>query len=268
LSLPDVPRAQPLPPDLAAALAQAWPRLGLSTQIAPLFFDEVPSTNDVAGTLADGGSNEGTIVIADMQTAGRGRQGRVWASPPGAGLYVSIVLRPHAHAVSLVTLAAGVAIAEGIQAATGLATALKWPNDLMVPPAFSKLAGILAEGRRTAVVLGFGINLRRGVYPPEVAARATSIEGELGRAVDRGLVLAECLAALRTRYDEVQSGRGSAVIDRWRNYARPLLGRSVEWDSRDGVLHGVAEDVDDAGALVVRTPEGSVRVISGEVRWT
>jgi BirA family biotin operon repressor/biotin-[acetyl-CoA-carboxylase] ligase len=190
---------------------------------------------------------------------------------------VSIVLRPHARAMPLLTIAAGVALAEGIREATGLTAALKWPNDVMAMTSsgWRKLAGILAEaGPGSAgadsgshVVLGFGINLRVAAYPPEVASRATSLEEALAGEADRGRVLAECLAALAARYDDLQANRPGVVLDAWRTFAQPLLGRDVEWDAADGARRGVANDVDGAGALLVRTSEGTVRVIGGEVRW-
>ncbi|MGH9348958.1 MAG: biotin--[acetyl-CoA-carboxylase] ligase [Vicinamibacterales bacterium] len=263
------PRAEPLPAELADALAQAADRLGLFGPPVQ-WYAEVPSTSDLAAACAERGAREGSIVMADAQTAGRGRQRRSWSSPPGAGLYVSVVLRPDPRAVPLLTMAAGVAIADGIGAATGFLTALKWPNDVVVGP--RKVAGILAETGASPdgvphVVLGFGVNVRVAAYPPEVAARATSLERELGRVVDRGVVLAECMAALAARYDDLRRDRSRAIVDAWRAYARPLLSRPVEWDGRDGVHRGVAENVDDSGALIVRTSEGTVRVISGEVRW-
>jgi BirA family biotin operon repressor/biotin-[acetyl-CoA-carboxylase] ligase len=232
--------------------------------------DTITSTNDVASLRAEQGAAEGTTVVAGEQTAGRGRQGRAWASPPGSGLYVSIVLRPATDVAPLITIAAGVAIAHGIAAATGLVCALKWPNDVYVGT--RKLAGILAEGAATSsaiahVVLGFGINLRPAAWPPDVAARATSIELELGRAVDRGLVFAECLAAFASRYDDLKHGRGEEVVAAWRASARPLLNRAVEWTGPHGVEQGVARDIDSSGALIVRVASGVSRVISGEVRW-
>lgn len=257
-------RPESLPDDLAAPLARAAERLG-RFGTAVRWYAELASTNDAAAARAEAGAPEGALVLADAQTAGRGRHGRPWCSPPGAGVYASVVLRPHAAAVPFVTIAAGVALAEGIRAATGLATALKWPNDVYVSG--RKLAGILAEAAPSHVVLGFGVNLRPAAYPPEIARRATSLEGELGREVDRGVVLVECLAALAAQYERVQAGRCGAVLDAWRVHARPLLGRPVEWDDHGGARRGVAEDVDASGALVVRTDAGPVRVISGEVRW-
>jgi BirA family transcriptional regulator, biotin operon repressor / biotin---[acetyl-CoA-carboxylase] ligase len=259
-----------LPPELAEALARATSRL---VRFNPdvRWYAEASSTNDIAAAVAEQGGAEGSVVIADAQAAGRGRHGRTWSSPAGGGLYVSVVLRPHEHAMQLLTIAAGVALVEGIQAATGLATALKWPNDVMIPAAVrgrdAKLAGILAEGGPSHVVLGFGINVSPAPYPADVAARATSLERELGRRVDRGALLIECLVALAARYDDVQRSHASGVLDAWRAHARPMLGRAVEWDARDGVRQGVAEGVDGSGALLVRSGDGTVRVISGEVRW-
>src|SRR5262245_25753719 len=258
-----------LPDDLATALAMSGVRAGIFSRRV-LWYAEVGSTNDVAGALADRGEADGTVVIADAQSAGRGRHGRAWASPPGAGLYMSIIMRPAAHVVSLLTIAAGVALADGIEAATGLQAQLKWPNDVYMSG--RKLAGILAEAGTSKagvqhVVLGCGINLMPAAYPPDVAARATSIESELGRAVDRGLLLAECLAALHVRYLELQSHAPAGVIARWRDRAASTFGRRGEWDVAGVTRQGVAEDIDDSGALLVRDGAVRARVISGEVRW-
>jgi BirA family biotin operon repressor/biotin-[acetyl-CoA-carboxylase] ligase len=258
-----------LPDDLATALAVAGDRVGIFTRQV-LWYAEVGSTNDVAATLADRGGPEGTLVVADAQTAGRGRHGRAWASPAGAGLYISIVMRPAAHAIGLLTIAAGVALADGIQAATGLQPQLKWPNDVYIDG--RKLAGILAEAGSSSagvqhVIVGCGINLMPAAYPPEVAVRATSIESELGRPIDRGLLLVECLAALHLHYRELQSNSHAMVIDRWRDRAVSTFGRRVEWDVAGVTRHGVAEDIDDTGALLVRDGTTRARVISGEVRW-
>ena len=233
-------------------------------------YPDVGSTNDVAAQLAERGADEGCVVVAEAQSAGRGRHGRAWASPPGAGLYVSAVLRPTPAVAPLLTLAAGVSIAEGIHAATGLQPCVKWPNDVFAGG--RKLAGILAEATaspagRPYVVLGFGINVMPAAFPPHLAVLATSLEGELGRAVDRELLLTSCLGRLATRYLDLQQGAGPVVLDAWRERAAPMLRRPVEWDRDQVPTRGVAEDIDDTGALLVRTDSGVMRVISGEVRW-
>ncbi|MGE0444171.1 MAG: biotin--[acetyl-CoA-carboxylase] ligase [Vicinamibacterales bacterium] len=254
-------RPDTVPADIAGALGRAGTRLGLFGARL-LWYDEIGSTNDTASRLADAGAAAGTVVAANAQTSGRGRLGRTWVSPPGAGLYFSVVLRPEMHVVPMLTLAAGVAVADGIEAATGLTTTLKWPND--VQAGGRKLAGILAEGG-AFVIVGIGINVRAAAYPPDIATRATSLEQELGRDVDRGLVLAECLAALNARSAELYAAGGaSAIVAAWKRRAAPMWGRAVEWDSGRGVAEGVASD----GALLVRTARGVERILSGEVRWT
>lgn len=261
-----------VPDEIAEALAQARPRLGPLGQRV-LWFDEIGSTNDRALAWAEDGADEGALVLADAQSAGRGRLGRSWASPAGAGIYMSLVLRPAAHAMPLLTMAAGVGVSEGIAAATGLQTHVKWPNDVCVagrPP--RKLAGLLAEAGSSAervlhVVLGIGINVLPAAYPPDVAARATSLESELGRAVSRPAVLAECLAGVWQRYEALTARRFDEVLAAWRVRAAATFGRRVEWDEPSGTRRGIARDVDSTGALVVAGETGVVRLTAGEVRW-
>jgi BirA family biotin operon repressor/biotin-[acetyl-CoA-carboxylase] ligase len=275
---PDVAVAGALPDDIAAGLrvtAERRGAMGADVQ----WFASIASTNDRALRWAANRAPEGALVGADAQTQGRGRHGRVWESPPGAGIYASLVLRPDARTAALLTLAAGVAIVEGVEAATGLKAGVKWPNDVYVDagsravPGGRKLAGILAEAGVSEaavqhVVLGFGINVMPSAYPREIAERATSLEGELGRAVDRGLVLGECLAALNRRYQDLRDGRGDRVLATWRARAAATFGRTVEWDGAAGVESGVAFDIDAQGALLVRRPGSTARVVAGEVRWT
>jgi BirA family biotin operon repressor/biotin-[acetyl-CoA-carboxylase] ligase len=269
---------QPLPAELAEALQQRRDRLGvIARQI--VYFETIGSTNDVAASLAGARSSEGTVVIADAQTSGRGRRGRSWFSPPAAGLYMSVVLAPAKarvnpeRATALLTLAAGVALAESVERVTGLRPAIKWPNDLLVER--RKLAGILAEGvalpstaALQAVVLGFGINVMPAAYPPELASRVTSLESELGRNVDRAAVCAESLAALATRYDDLIEGRYDAILDAWRSRAFGSRGAKVEWDTPSGVRTGITEGIDDMGALLVRSGNTRERLVAGEVRWS
>jgi BirA family biotin operon repressor/biotin-[acetyl-CoA-carboxylase] ligase len=186
------------------------------------------------------------------------------------GLYLSTVLRPNREAAFLLTIAAGLAVAEGIQAASGLATRVKWPNDINAGG--RKLAGILAEAGSSAediqhVVLGIGINVAASSYPAHVAERATSLETELGRTVDRGLLMVECLAALARRYHDLQSGQSAGVLQEWRRRAASTFGRAVECETGGPSVRGVAENIDDTGALLVRTANGIHRVISGQVTW-
>jgi BirA family biotin operon repressor/biotin-[acetyl-CoA-carboxylase] ligase len=261
-----------LPSEFAEPWARAAGRLGpFGREI--VWYSEVSSTSDVAASLAERDAAEGLVVAANAQSGGRGRLGRTWASPPDAGVYVSVVLRPARYVVPLITIAAGVAVAQGIEVATGLRSQLKWPNDVCVGP--RKLAGVLAEANTNAldgtgipyVVLGFGINVLPAAYPRDIAVRATSLEGELGRRVDRGLVFVECLSALAQRYTDLLHDRHGDVIAAWRARAAMTLRRRVRFEAAGAQLEGMAEDVDETGALLVRTSSATIRVTSGEVMW-
>ena len=241
------------------------------------FFPTVASTNDVAlertaaAALARRDA-EGLVVVADEQTAGRGRRGHVWFSPPGSGLYVSVVLAPAraridpARATLLLTLAAGVAIADGVATATGLRPDVKWPNDLQVSR--RKLAGILAEGAAgNQVVLGYGVNIAPAAFPPELRDRTTSIESELGRPADPVHVLVETLAALWCRYDDLLAGRFDAILDAWRALAPSAAGARVSWSTSAGMLSGITAGIDDHGALLVCRDGRIDRIVGGELSW-
>ena len=254
-----------LPPELAEAIDRARDRLGrIGSTI--LFFQTTGSTNDDASTLG-----EGAVVIADEQTSGRGRRGHTWFSPPGSGVYVSVVMTPGqstdpARATTLLTLAAGVALAEAIQSSTGLRVDLKWPNDLHLSG--RKLAGILAEASRPeSVVLGYGINIASTSYPPELRDRATSLESDLGRSVDRFPLLVETLVALARRYDDLLTGRFDAILDAWRVLAPAASGARVSWTTPDGSRSGVTAGIDEQGALLVRVDDRVERIVSGELKW-
>lgn len=276
-----------LPPDIAQQLAARAAALGPFARV-PQYHACVTSTNDVAAELAEAGAPEGAWVVAEEQTAGRGRRGRTWESPPGAGLYLSVVFRPREdagaddRATPLLTLIAGVAAATGVRAATGLAPALKWPNDLVIEPPgereragysrFRKLAGILAEASATGgdlqfVVLGIGVNLTPAAYPPDVAARATSIEGELGRPADRAVVLVEILSALADSRRRLLDGRQDELLAAWRALAPSSVGRRVHWNAGDRRMHGVTHGIDASGALMVKTDSHLERIIAGDVLW-
>lgn len=262
-----------LPDDLAVHLRAA--RFGGP---APPFdvrwLPSTTSTMDVASRLAHEGAAHGVVIGAEEQTSGRGRRGTTWVSPPGAGLYFSFIARPSLspppvgvpqRTPSLITLAAGVAVREGIAAAAGLATDLKWPNDLVIGK--RKLAGILAEGiaigsRDQAVIIGVGVNVQPAAYPPDIAVRATSIEGELGKAVDRGLLLSQILLALWDRLARLDQRPGD-ILQAWRAASPNAIGTRVEWEGK----HGTTAGIDDRGALLVRTHAGVERIIAGELHW-
>ena len=187
-----------------------------------------------------------------------------------------MIVRPGAgtaneeNPAALLTLATGVAIAQALRAGTGLPAEIKWPNDVLVGG--RKLAGILAEsavqgGVLQFIVIGFGVNLQPAAYPPELAARVTSIEAETSRPANRALMLADIIAAMGERHADLRAGRFDAILSAWRQLAWSLPGARVEWDSPGGLVRGRAEDIDRDGALLVRVGEKVVRVVAGEVRW-
>jgi BirA family biotin operon repressor/biotin-[acetyl-CoA-carboxylase] ligase len=259
--------------DLDAALARTAARRG-AFGASLHHFEQIGSTNDEAMRLAEAGAAQGTTVVAAAQTAGRGRLGRQWFSPPGAGLYASVVVRD-LRAAPLLTLAAGVAVGEGIRAAVSLPIEIKWPNDLVIDAGLGrrrKLAGILTEGSSTGeglqfVVVGFGINVLPAAYPPDLADRATSLAAELGRDVDAALVLGECLAALAERVEELGTGRARQVLDAWIAMAPSATGARVACETSSGPVTGVTAGIADDGALLVRAGGRIEAIRSGQVRW-
>ncbi len=223
------------------------------------------STNDDAREKAREGVAHGWALVADEQLAGRGRGGRRWESPPGSNLYVSFVLRPSlsARESPRLALAAGLAVADAVDLALGAPHArVKWPNDVRVDG--RKLSGVLVEGglRGDAlawVVLGVGVNVK-GDAPEAVRGIATSVEAERGAAVSRAAVLASLCVAVERRVEALESGF-DALRDELRARCE-TLGRAVSLAGRSGV----AEDIDDDGALVLRLPTGErVSVHAGEV---
>ena len=260
--------------DLAAAVAGA----GLP---AVVFIPEVGSTNDEALALADAGAVEFTSVLADEQRAGRGRRGRSWASPPGAGMYLSVIVRDEGLGadVPLVTLAAGVAVAHAVIDVSGLPVQLKWPNDLVIGRPWRKLAGILCEASalgtsQGVMVVGIGVNLQRAAYPPEVADRATSLDAECERSVALVDLVVACVGRLREQIGHLRQGRRLVVLDQWRQFGRDALdNRPVTWHDSQGVRRGFACGVSDAGALLVRAADASFgqpvleHLLAGDLQW-
>lgn len=239
---------------------------------------ETGSTNADAMELARQGEHEGIVLVADHQTAGRGRAGRTWTAPPGAGLLLSVLLRPPAAVMDLCTMAVAVAAAEAIEAVAGFAPRLKWPNDLVWPGDGSepdrKLAGILAEAdwpagstpdagyrapdpaQRVVVVVGIGINVAwPDDLPPELADIAVACNHISDVAVDREDLLIALLKGLGPRYDALLGGDRASLMDAWRQRSA-TLGRRVRIERGADDVEGTAVDITDDGHLVVDTLGG------------
>jgi BirA family biotin operon repressor/biotin-[acetyl-CoA-carboxylase] ligase len=261
-----------LPREFADPLHRLASACALAARVA--WRAETGSTNADAAVLAEAGAPEGCVVLADHQTAGRGRLGRSWRSPAGTGIYASVLFRPDPRAARMLTIAAGVAVAEAIETVAGIVPVLKWPNDVYLgggAQTSRKVAGILAEagvsGGDTWVVVGFGINVLPSSFPQDLAVRATSLESELGRAVDRGELFATCLVRLAARYADLRAGRCREVVDAWRQRASSTFGRAVEWEEDGALRSGIVRNIDDDGALLVEMGHGVTRLVSGELRW-
>ncbi len=209
------------------------------------------STNERAKELAESGAPHGTIVTADEQTAGRGRQGRAWIAERGSALLLSVIVRDLDEHHALMPLAAAVAVCEAAEACAPLTCAIKWPNDVWIER--KKVAGILVEGRPQAgwAVIGVGLNVSTQSFPAELDGIATSLGLE-----SPGRVLDVLLAALDRRLSDPPE----RVLEAWR--ARDALaGSRVSWVHGEGQAAGI----DDTGALLVDTDEGRVALQAGEV---
>ena len=236
-----------------------------------LRLDSVASTNDVAREMAASGSPEGTCVVAREQTAGRGRQGRTWASPQGEGLYLSVIVRPTIRAAEspVLTLAAAVAVAETLKLDFEvLAVDIKWPNDVMASG--RKICGILVESaierdRLQYAVMGIGLNVAQREFPDEISAVATSLLIETGRSVTQDDVLNRLLERLR-RWYEIAVTEPSTVLARWEELSSFARGCAVRVESSDWSIEGVTRGLASTGALRVEVANGEIReVFSGEV---
>jgi BirA family biotin operon repressor/biotin-[acetyl-CoA-carboxylase] ligase len=269
-----MPASSPAPADVAAAVNGAIGR-GVPVRLDVRWFDTVTSTMDVAEDAVRANAAEGLVVAAGEQTQGRGRRGRIWSSPPGAGLYLTFVFQPRIEAtppqvLSLLTLAAGVAVREAIHRATGFHAELKWPNDLMVGR--RKLAGILSEGigigtLEQTVLVGVGVNVLAAAHPGEIAQRATSLQAALGRPIERAPLLEELLVSVPAAYDTVRRGNSDDILRAWRAASPSAVGRAVEWQDSRGTRRGVTAGLDPSGALLVTTGDGVERVLAGELVW-
>jgi BirA family biotin operon repressor/biotin-[acetyl-CoA-carboxylase] ligase len=229
-----------------------------------LRFDSLPSTNTELARLASEGAAEGVAILADEQTAGRGRLQRAWSSPNGAGLYFSILLRPRIPVDHwpLITFMAALAVGDALQEATGLRTDIKWPNDLLSGE--RKICGILSEAIETpagrAVVVGIGINLTPSAFP-----EATSVSEATGVKPDREAILAALLSALTRWYSLL--GEREKIVAAWSSRSSYATGRLVQVNNADEVWRGTTCGVEPDGALRLRTMSGEMKVVrAGDVQ--
>ncbi|MEM1563730.1 MAG: biotin--[acetyl-CoA-carboxylase] ligase [Candidatus Bathyarchaeia archaeon] len=248
---------------------------GLKTKLVGkyiFFAHEVGSTNDWARELAELGAPEGTVAIAETQTAGRGRLGRKWISPKG-GLWFSIILRPKLKPQETARLVflAGLAVAETIRELYDLKTETKWPNDVLIGG--RKVCGILSEMKTVGekvdyAIIGIGVNANLDIekdFPKELIETATSIQKALGRKIALEELFKALLEKMDNLYQVFLKEGLTPILLKWKGFAS-FLGREVEVSSDSERLKGIASDVDNDGALVLRLEDGSVKhVFIGEI---
>jgi len=228
-----------------------------------LRFESLPSTNTELARLASAGAAEGLAIVADEQTAGRGRLQRAWSSPKGAGLYFSILLRPAIPVDQwpLITFMAALAVGDALLEATGLRTDIKWPNDLLSGE--RKICGILAEAIDTpkgrAVIVGIGINLTPSAFPA-----ATSVLEATGVKPDREAILAALLSALTRWYSLL--GEREKIVAAWSSRSSYAIGKLVQVKNGDETWQGTTCGVEPDGALRLRIVNGEIKLIrAGDV---
>lgn len=229
----------------------------------------LPSTMDRARELAEAGAPEGTLVLAEEQTAGRGRMGRSWWAPAGTALLLSLLFRPPLAPtqVQRLTMVCSLALCDAIADQTGLEARVKWPNDVLIEG--KKVCGMLTElefdgARLRYVIVGMGINVNVDFrHAPPLMAPATSLMEQLGHPVSRLDLLVALLEQIEIRYNALRAGHSPH-----REWAQRMetLGRRVTVSSGDERIEGIAEDVDPDGALLVRTDEGVLHtILAGDV---
>ncbi len=235
------------------------------------FYDEVDSTNNVIKQMANEGAADGTAVVAEIQTAGRGRLGREWISPRKSGIWMSFLLRPDVEpwSASMITIVAAMAAKDAIAEATGAECLIKWPNDLVLNG--KKICGILTEmkteaGRVDYVVVGIGINVNITAFPKELKNTATSLMLELGREIDRSEIIEAFDKAFARYYEQfLQTGDLSLIKDEYNNYLANMNNKVKILDT-NGECTGVSKGINERGELLVEDEAGQLLVVrSGEV---
>lgn len=227
----------------------------------------IPSTMIEASRLSAAGCPHGTVVGADEQTAGIGRQGHHWHSVPESGIYMSLVLRlPFTtETLPLVTLALGLAVAESIQKTTAVACDLRWPNDILIGG--KKCCGILTQFEPPAVIAGIGINVNHPSFQDDIRNVATSLRIASGRAHSREQIIVELLPAIDTYCGILETQGREPILRMFSQASSYVAGRRVAVDQGDFVLQGVTDGLTSAGFLLLRDDHGKQhQIVAGGVR--
>jgi len=245
---------------------------GLKTKIIGkkvYFFNKIPSTNLYAKNLIKKNIEEGTIVIADVQTSGRGRKNRYWHSPYG-GVWFSVILYPDLSPESgmLITMAASISVAQAIKDVTGINTEIKWPNDLLLRK--KKVCGILTEidsdlYKINYAIVGIGINVNNEL-DDELKKIAFSLKQEIGSKVSRIKILKSILENLDKNYNKLIKKDIDYIKKTWFSFSK-IIGRKIQIKDDNIVRKGIVKEIDDDGYLILRTRFGDIRITSGDVKY-
>lgn len=260
-------------PDLSIeAIRNALSKESLKIGRDFLFYKSLESTNTVGAELAHKGWRDGTVIIADEQTSGKGRLGRTWISPSGKNLYMSILLTPSISPrdATILTLMSSVACCNALRRLLSIPVSIKWPNDLMVNG--RKIAGILTEikadmDKIAYAVIGVGININLDIeyLPEEVRGIATSVKRETGEQCSRTAVALEVLREFEKWYDNLLKNGKKDILSQWRDCSS-TIGRKVKVTMENKVFKGIAEEIDDEGLLILKLPDGSyMKVDAGDI---
>jgi BirA family biotin operon repressor/biotin-[acetyl-CoA-carboxylase] ligase len=232
-------------------------------------FDDIDSTNNCAKALAGCWAEEGTVVVAEYQSEGRGRLGRTWESNRNENLTLSIILRPSLQtaAINLLPLYVAVAVSSAVEAVTGLRVECKWPNDLLIGG--RKFAGILLEGSVNQneldyVVIGIGINVNQTTFPAAITNGATSLAQETGRQVDRTVLFREVMSALERHYDSLTANGFSGVLPLWTARAT-MINKPITVSQNGTAFSGVVKGISPDGGLVLQTGKTEQTLFAGDV---
>ena len=241
--------------------------------VGKIYFSQtIDSTNNRARRLAEKGASEGTLIISDEQTAGRGRMGRSWISPPGTGIWFSLLLRPAVTPTraTLITPLVAVALSRSIREETGLPAGIKWPNDILIRG--KKAAGILTEistCQRSIryIIVGIGINVNTEYFPEEIRGKATSLSLSSGCRISRLKILLSLLLKLERQYlDFTRKKDFDSILLDYRRMS-VTIGNQVSIAVPDGKLTVEAIDITETGGLLIKSNDGTIEeIISGEVQ--
>lgn len=233
-------------------------------------FEEIDSTNSCARTLADVGADEGTLVVAEHQTEGRGRLGRTWTAEPRSNLLFSLLLRPplSQDQAGILPFYAAVAIARAVEPLVDQRVECKWPNDLLLNG--RKFCGILLEtaiqeGRVAHAILGVGLNVNQRAFPETLEATATSLSRERSRGFDRRKLLHSILAEMEALYADVRARTTDVILSDWLTRCA-MIGKEVAVQTEGAIVRGRALAVRDTGALVLETDNGQEAFFAADVR--